>query len=64
MSIRDSILSVLRVREEINNYLETLGEKHHDPAADRAIVVALVIIAGLLFFAAIILGSYIAFADE
>jgi hypothetical protein len=58
--IKNSLLSALRMREEINRYLESLGEKHHDPSADRAIVIALAIIGGLLFFAALILGSYLA----
>lgn len=49
------------MREDLNQYLENLGQSKPDPSADRAIIIAMFAIAGLLFFAAIMLGSYIAF---
>lgn len=59
--IKTSVYSALRMREDLNQYLENLGQPKPDTSADRAIIIAMFAIAGLLFFAAIMLGSYIAF---
>lgn len=50
----------LRLRDNMNHYLENISPSLEAKPEERAIVYALVAIAALLFFAAVLLATFVA----
>lgn len=59
-SFRTIFFRGLRLRDEMNEYLENISSSTRQSPEERAILYALFAVAGLLFFITVLLATYIA----